>query len=118
MIERNYSFKRQVIQAKLRRQNEGEGCPHTKVDNWTCQECNCKVSSFGCTFDSYKGKVNTFVKVVYENQFLEDFQAAKNEQQTEQNEIDANPSLNQANGSQYLRQSSENLNNEKDETTQ
>jgi len=55
---------------------------------------------------------------VYENQFLEDFQAAKNEQQTEQNEIDANPSLNQANGSQYLRQSSENLNNEKDDTTQ
>lgn len=76
------------------------------------------MSSFGCTFDSYKGKVNTFVKVVYENQFLEDFQAAKNEQQTEQNEDDANPSSNQANMSQYLRQSSENLNADKDETEQ
>jgi hypothetical protein len=76
------------------------------------------VSSFGCTFDSFKGKVNTFVKVVYENQFLEDFQAAKNQQQTEQNEDDGNPSANQANGSQYLRQSSENLKNDKDETAQ
>ena len=76
------------------------------------------MSSFGCTFDSFKGKVNTFVKVVYENQFLEDFQAANNQQQTEQNEDDGKPSANQVNGSQYLRQSSENLNNDKDETAQ
>ena len=76
------------------------------------------MSSFGCTFDSFKGKVNTFVKVVYENQFLEDFQAANNQPQTEQNEADGNPSANQVNGSQYLRQSSENLNNDKDETAQ
>jgi hypothetical protein len=34
------------------------------------------VASFGCIFDSYKGKVNTFMKVVYENDFMEDFQNA------------------------------------------
>lgn len=51
-------------------------CPHTKVDNWLCNECNNRVASFGCVFDSFKGKVRTFMKVVYENDFLEDFQNA------------------------------------------
>ena len=46
------------MQAKLRRQNEGgEACPHINVENWLCKECNNKVSSFGCIFDSFKGKV-------------------------------------------------------------
>ena len=56
--------------------NEVEGCPHTKVENWICQECSNKVSSFGCIFDSNKGKVHTYMKVVYENDFLEDFNNA------------------------------------------
>lgn len=56
--------------------NEVEGCPHIKVENWICQECSNKVSSFGCIFDSNKGKVHTYMKVVYENDFLEDFNNA------------------------------------------
>jgi|LauGreDrversion4_2_1035121.scaffolds.fasta_scaffold27812_8 hypothetical protein len=44
-----------------------------KVDNWVCLDCNSKVSSFGCIFDSLKGRVRTFMKVLYENDFLEDF---------------------------------------------
>ena len=56
--------------------NEAEGCPHIKVENWICQECNNKVSSFGCIFDSNKGKVHAYMKVIYENDFLEDFNNA------------------------------------------
>jgi len=36
------------------------------------------VSSFGCIFDTLKGKVRTFMKVLYENDFLEDFAAPNN----------------------------------------
>ena len=45
------------------------------MDNWLCTDCNQKVSSFGCIFDTLKGKVRTFMKVLYENDFLEDFAA-------------------------------------------
>lgn len=54
------------------------------MENWVCQDCNNKVSSFGCIFDSLKGKVRTFMKVVYENDFLEDFQNANGQAESDE----------------------------------
>lgn len=58
---------------KWKKDEEEEVCPHIEVENWQCKECNNRVSQFGNVFDTYGGKVRTFMKVVYENDFLEDF---------------------------------------------
>jgi len=55
------------------KQTDDNGCPHINVNNWHCSDCNQKVSQFGSFFDNYGGKVKTFIKVLYENDFLEDF---------------------------------------------
>ena len=48
-------------------------CPHEEVYDWVCKECKKRVSQFDSVFDDYQGRVSKFLKVCYENQFLQDF---------------------------------------------
>lgn len=55
---------------------EGYGlgyCPHEEVNDWSCKECKKRVAQFDSIFDDYQGRVSKFLKVCYENQFLQDF---------------------------------------------
>ena len=38
-----------------------------------CKECKKRVPQFEIIFDDYQGRCNKFLKVCYENQFLQDF---------------------------------------------
>jgi hypothetical protein len=48
-------------------------CPHEEVNGWVCKECNKRVAQFDSIFDDYQGRASKFLKVCYENQFLQDF---------------------------------------------
>ena len=48
-------------------------CPHEEVHDWVCKECSKRVASFDSIFDDYQGRASKFLKVCYENQFLQDF---------------------------------------------
>ena len=55
---------------------EGYGlgyCLHEEVNDWSCKECKKRVAQFDSIFDDYQGRVSKFLKVCYENQFLQDF---------------------------------------------
>lgn len=48
-------------------------CPHEEVNDWVCRECKKRIPQFDIMFDDYQGRCNKFLKVCYENQFLQDF---------------------------------------------
>jgi len=48
-------------------------CPHEEVNDWVCKECKKRIPQFEIMFDDYQGRCNKFLKVCYENQFLQDF---------------------------------------------
>ena len=48
-------------------------CPHEEVNDWVCMECKKRIPQFEIIFDDYQGRCNKFMKVCYENQFLQDF---------------------------------------------
>ena len=53
---------------------EDQVCQHTaNVVDWFCKDCNAFVPQFDCIFDDFQGRVSQYLKVCYENGFLEDF---------------------------------------------
>ena len=48
-------------------------CEHETIENWTCKSCKTKMSQFECIFDDFNGKTGQNFRIIYENQFLQDF---------------------------------------------
>ena len=48
-------------------------CPHEEVTDWTCKACKKRIPQFELFCDDYQGRATKFLKVCYENQFLQDF---------------------------------------------
>lgn len=48
-------------------------CEHDEVDDWVCRNCKSKLPQFDCFLDDNQGKIGQNVRILYENQFLQDF---------------------------------------------
>jgi len=50
-------------------------CPHVEVRDWVCKDCGQRVAQFDTIFDDFQGRCTKYLKVCFENQFLQDFLA-------------------------------------------
>lgn len=50
-------------------------CPHLDVKDHYCKQCSSQVPTFYCTFDKSGGQAQPFIKIVYENGFLDAFKS-------------------------------------------
>lgn len=48
-------------------------CPHEEIRDWICKECKKRIPQFDNIFDDFQGRCTQYMKVCYENQFLQDF---------------------------------------------
>ena len=63
-----------AIKKVIQEEDYQELCNHDEgVENWKCKSCNANISKFNICFDDTQGRVSTYSKILYENQFLEDF---------------------------------------------
>jgi len=68
-------FRRHCKMFKSGTANDGSSsyCPHEEVNDWICRECKKRIPQFDIFCDDYQGRCTKFLKVCYENQFLQDF---------------------------------------------
>lgn len=48
-------------------------CEHEVIEDWTCKNCKTKLSQFDCILDDNGGKIAKNFRIIYENQFIQDF---------------------------------------------
>ena len=57
------------------KEEEDDICDHNEeIENWKCQKCQAPLANFHLVFDNNEGKVKNFMRLVYENSFLDDFE--------------------------------------------
>ena len=66
-------FRRATRIFEIPTKNTNVRCEHEVIEDWTCKNCKTKLSQFDCILDDNGGKIEKNFRIIYENQFIQDF---------------------------------------------